>query len=58
VALSAILCVQATSFSAQQKPQSDGVFRINVNLVQVDAIVTDSKGQPVEDCATFPAGKA
>src|SRR5215467_13676276 len=27
----------------------DTVIRINVNLVQVDAIVTDSKDQPVTD---------
>jgi hypothetical protein len=26
---------------------SEGVIRINVNLVQVDAIVTDGKGKPV-----------
>jgi VWFA-related protein len=35
--------------SAQQPPAADGVIRINVNLVQVDAIVTDSKGKPVRD---------
>jgi VWFA-related protein len=29
--------------------QPDMIIRINVNLVQVDAVVTDSKGQPVKD---------
>src|SRR5262245_29022724 len=37
-----------TSFSQQAAPQ-DGVIRINVNLVQVDAVVTDSSGRPVTD---------
>jgi VWFA-related protein len=32
-----------------QVPQPQTVIRINVNLVQVDAIVTDSKGKPVTD---------
>src|SRR6185436_4514852 len=32
-----------------QAPPSPFVIRINVNLVQVDAIVTDSKGKPVTD---------
>jgi VWFA-related protein len=34
---------------AQQPSAVEGVIRINVNLVQVDAIVTDSKGKPVRD---------
>src|SRR5215831_6983447 len=39
-----------TPQSFQQQPQaSDAVIRINVNLVQVDAIVTDSKEHPVTD---------
>lgn len=34
----------------QQDPTPiPGVIRINVNLVQVDAVVTDSKGKPVTD---------
>src|ERR1044072_1547527 len=32
-----------------QAPPTPLVIRINVNLVQVDAIVTDSKGKPVTD---------
>ena len=37
--------------SAQQAPtgQTPGVIRINVNLVQVDAVVTDSDGRPVNN---------
>src|SRR5262245_56094507 len=35
--------------SAQQGPTTGGVIRIDVNLVQVDAVVTDSKGKPVTD---------
>src|SRR5438477_12144584 len=30
-------------------PQKDDVVRITSNLVQVDAVVTDKKGQPVTD---------
>jgi VWFA-related protein len=32
-----------------QQEQAPGVIRIEVNLVQVDAVVTDSKGKPVTD---------
>jgi VWFA-related protein len=35
--------------AARQTPSQDGVIRINVNRVQVDAVVTDSKGKPVTD---------
>src|SRR5688572_12905595 len=41
--------VLATASTAQQAPPSPPVIRINVNLVQVDAVVTDSKGNPVTD---------
>ena len=34
---------------AQSPPAPDTVIRINVNLVQVDAVVTDSKDKPVTD---------
>jgi VWFA-related protein len=41
------------TLSAQQPPSpqnpSPGVIRIDVNLVQVDAVVTDNKGRPVTD---------
>src|SRR6185503_3853703 len=38
-------------FSVQQPPQGppQTIIRINVNLVQVDAVVTDSKGKAVTD---------
>src|SRR5262245_59152471 len=36
------------SFSAQQT-NDEGVIRINVNLVQVDAVVTDDSGKPVRN---------
>jgi VWFA-related protein len=41
--LSSVVCIS----SARQTPSQEGVIRINVNLVQVDAIVTDAKGKPV-----------
>ena len=48
--------------SAQQAPPAPGVIRINVNLVQVDAVVTDSDGRPVtnlkpEDFEVLQDGK-
>ncbi|HVQ63954.1 MAG TPA: VWA domain-containing protein [Terriglobia bacterium] len=46
LALCAILCFGAVQFTAQQVP-SGGVIRIDVNLVQVDAVVTDSTGKAV-----------
>jgi len=48
-----VLCILICSkdqASAQQTPvPTPGVIRINVNLVQVDAVVTDAKGKPVKD---------
>jgi VWFA-related protein len=46
LALCALLCFGAAQFTAQQVP-SGGVIRIDVNLVQVDAVVTDSTGKAV-----------
>ena len=46
LALCALLCFGAAQFTAQQAP-SGGVIRIDVNLVQVDAVVTDSNGKAV-----------
>ena len=43
------LCALSTQSSAQETSPREGVIRINVDLVQVDAIVTDSKGKPVTD---------
>jgi len=44
--LCTLLCFGAAQFTAQQAP-SGGVIRIDVNLVQVDAVVTDSTGKAV-----------
>jgi VWFA-related protein len=46
VALFAILALARAPESFQQQ-NPDNVFHITVNLVQVDAVVTDSKGRPV-----------
>jgi VWFA-related protein len=48
-AISVFVCILATQSSAQQGPPPPGVIRINVNLVQVDAVVTDDKGKAVTD---------
>jgi len=42
-----LLCIVSLQSSAQEAPPTPGVIRINVNLVQVDAVVTDSSGKPV-----------
>jgi VWFA-related protein len=42
-----LLCILSMQSSAQQAPPNPSVIRINVNLVQVDAVVTDSSGKPV-----------
>jgi VWFA-related protein len=48
---SLVLCVllglRAGQYGAQQPPATGGVIRIDVNLVQVDAVVTDLKGKAV-----------
>ena len=47
---SALLLVLAAPFAAvAQQPAPETVIRINVNLVQVDVSVTDSKGRSVSD---------
>jgi VWFA-related protein len=61
-AMSAFVCGLATQSSAQQTPPAPGVIRINVNLVQVDAVVTDNNGKAVidlkaEDFEVFQDGK-
>ena len=38
-----------TQSAAQQAPSQQGVIRVNANLVQIDAVVTDGKGRPVRD---------
>src|SRR5947209_4691903 len=40
---------QTPSQKREGAPQKDDVVRITSNLVQVDAVVTDKKGQPVTD---------
>ena len=48
VASLGLLCSLSIQSSAQQaQTPTPGVIRINVNLVQVDAVVTDSSGRPV-----------
>ncbi len=44
--LIALCCTVAAAF---QDAQNDRTFRVSVNLVQVDAVVTDSKGRYVTD---------
>jgi VWFA-related protein len=61
IGISATLLLVSIS-SAQQVPPSPPVIRINVNLVQVDAVVTDSKGNAVtnlkaEDFEVLQDGK-
>src|SRR6516162_7287230 len=46
----AILLALAVAFAQTPQPTApETVIRINVNLVQVDAVVTDNKGKPVTD---------
>jgi VWFA-related protein len=49
LAISTLVSGLVQQSSAQQGPAPPGVIRINVNLVQVDAVVTDSKGKAVTD---------
>ena len=60
--MSLLVSLLTLQTSAQQVPPSPPVIRINVNLVQVDAVVTDSKGNPVtnlkaEDFEVLQDGK-
>lgn len=47
LAASILVWARATPSPAQGTASQEGVIRINVNLVQVDAVVTDSGGRPV-----------
>lgn len=49
LAIFGLFCIASIQSSAQQAPSTPGVIRINVNLVQVDAVVTDSSGKPVKN---------
>jgi VWFA-related protein len=45
----ATISAQNPVSSEPQEPPPDTIIRINVNLVQIDAVVTDSQGKPVTD---------
>ena len=45
----AVLAAFALQLSAQTQAPGDPSFHVSVNLVQVDAVVTDSKGHPVRE---------
>src|SRR5262245_26119758 len=47
--LAVLACAFLVQSRAQQAPAPNAVIRIDVNLVQVDAVVTDAKGKPVTD---------
>ncbi|MBN2241803.1 MAG: VWA domain-containing protein [Acidobacteria bacterium] len=47
--LCAIAAAQTEQPETKQDPADSKVFRIDVNLVQVDAVVTDKDGRPVDD---------
>ena len=47
MAVTALLWSGAGRYTAQQAPPTGAVIRIEVNLVQVDAVVTDAKGRAV-----------
>jgi len=44
-----LVCALLLQSRAQQAPAPNAVIRIDVNLVQVDAVVTDARGKPVTD---------
>jgi VWFA-related protein len=44
-----LVCALLVQSRAQQAPAPNAVIRIDVNLVQVDAVVTDARGKPVTD---------
>jgi VWFA-related protein len=44
-----LVCALLVQSRAQQAPAPNAVIRIDVNLVQVDAVVTDASGKPVTD---------
>ncbi len=47
--LCGLLFVQIVSAQSNPSQPSDAVIRVNVDLVQVDAVVTDSNGRHVSD---------
>src|SRR5262245_41869880 len=47
--LAGLVCALLVQSRAQQAPAPNAVIRIDVNLVQVDAVVTDAGGKPVTD---------
>ncbi len=49
LALVAFVCLETATPQQQPSPPPDFRIRISVNLVQVEATVTDSSGKPVSD---------
>jgi VWFA-related protein len=47
--LCTLATAQAQESDATQDPADAKIFRVDVNLVQVDAVVTDKEGRPVTD---------
>jgi VWFA-related protein len=45
----ATIFAQCPAASAPQEPSPNTIIRVDVNLVQIDAVVTDSHGKPVAD---------
>ena len=49
LALAIINPIKAQQQSQPQQPAADDIVRISINLVQVDAVVTDKNGNPIKD---------
>src|SRR6185503_5870339 len=47
--MAGLVCALLLQSRAQQAPAPNAVIKIDVNLVQVDAVVTDARGRPVTD---------
>ena len=47
--MAGLVCAFLVQSRAQQAPAPNAVIKIDVNLVQVDAVVTDARGRPVTD---------
>lgn len=49
--MTAMVALLAFGVLQGQQPTPESSFRISVNLVQIDATVTDSHGKPIRDLA-------